>query len=149
MSKELKESDKILEIIQDADHEDGRILNWIDAKFFCFLHGLEYLYYGPSPINKSIWALKVAGVRPDQRTAYQDNVIPPYTLSRDVLKSVRDDYLPNWFIVDCDQRTPETTYYALRREFSDGALVESPELPTEYLAELHVIIQALEWEKRE
>ena len=63
--------------------------------------------------------------------------VPMYTRSRDALKAVRPDgvviqvrYYPEGFQGD-----------------AVGSKGQSPRLPTEELAELHAIVQAIEWER--
>jgi hypothetical protein len=69
-----------------------------------------------------------------------------YTRSRDALKAIRPE---EWYI-DLTQRKHWNEAIVGHRPSNTGSLQEvltSPRLPTEELAELHAIIQAIEYER--
>ena len=118
LDEHMNEAQKILEMIESAKPEDTATLDEIDARVWCYKNGDRF----------SFISLQVLG-------------LPKYTRSRDALKSIR----PEGF-------TDELSIYIVKR----GIVVESwfkkqittPKfLPTEELAELHAIIQAIELER--
>lgn len=115
----MTDAQTILRLIEAVDPEDSEKLDEIDALVF----GLE------REIDKVAIAIEVP----------RDS-IPSYTRSRDALKAIR----PEGFI-EIDVTNGARCGLNLRA--ANYEAFESPKLPTEELAELHAIIQAIEFER--
>lgn len=120
------EAKKILEMIENVSPDDTNTLDEIDARVCFYLNPGEKMYYDGLEDY-------LIGVR-DQ---HYMRIHSQYTRSRDALKSIR----PEGVITT-------VSYYPEGFEgYAVGAKGQSPRLPTEELAELHAIIQAIEWER--
>ncbi len=124
----------ILRMIEGVDPTDTQRLDGIDARVWCYLNGKSF-----------------------DRVEYLDGVVPiliadkiilsfadwhPYTRSRDALKGIR----PEWFypVVQWHGAEGWRSSYC---EKNYRTMFYSKMLPTEELAELHAILQAVEWER--
>jgi hypothetical protein len=114
---------KILEMIETVDPSDTAKLDEIDKLVF------EYIKGAGEPENmtdfdRAMWDCRF--------------LMNNYTRSRDALKAIRPK---GWFpsII----KNPSGSFYG---DDSNGDF-PSPALPTEELAELHAIIQAIEYER--
>ena len=118
----MTDAQTILEMIEAVDPEDSETLDEIDRVVFWFERELDAV------------AITITVPR---------NSIPRYTRSRDALKAIR----PEGWVVSSVSKANDCfcTFYRTNTgiEFKVGSL------PTEELAELHAIIQALEYERRE
>lgn len=123
----MSEAKKILEMIEVvADCDDLDTLDEIDGEVCRYLGIIELDDEYPIPYLEY----------PKRYIAYR------FTRSRDALKSIRPEGWEYFNELDID-------YYKLAWLIKRGEHeVRSPyNLPTEELAELHAIIQAIEWER--
>jgi len=110
-------SETILKLIENVDPGDTNTLDKIDALTFVYTRQNE------SAVTH-----------------------PQYTRSRDALKAIRPGGW--WFDMEVTIIGKEWVYSCGLPNFIDtDSLVESKPLPTEELAELHAIIQAIEYER--
>lgn len=134
-------SEEILKLIETVDPEDSAAMDEIDARVWCWIEGLQFVSYG----RFDFWA-RGHGRQWDKRITFNGNqtvyLTEKYTRSRDALKAIRPEGL--YFDLSSDEK-------GVICKFDTGALAEytfsSLELPTEELAELHAIIQAIQWER--
>ena len=131
----------ILKMIEEVDPSDTAKLDEIDARVWCLLHEARFKKMLSTPehykhgyfsyYQGSVWGSKM--------------VYPPmqYTRSRDALKSIR----PEGWIYDCEWYSKNRFTARFYKLDSDEIQEESPVLPTEELAELHSIIQAIDFER--
>jgi hypothetical protein len=116
---------KILSLIETVEPGDAARLDEIDCRVACFLQEMEY----GAPYTKAFL-----------------RAFPQYTRSRDALKSIRPEgWTPATF------KTDTAWYSEYRRGFqtSYDHVVLCLKAPTEELAELHAIIQAIAFESGE
>ena len=112
------EADIILKMIEEVDPADTDKLDEIDVLVYEYISDIGY--------------------RPS--TSF------PYTRSRDALKAIRPE---GWYIkldIFSVPGKPKWTCECFNLTEGAGCFL-SPVLPTEELAELHAIIQAIEWER--
>jgi len=114
----MSEAKKILEMIESVAPDDTDTLNKINVMVWCYLNNVKYQTAFPAII---------------------------YTNSRDTLKAIRPE---GWYV----DVIPEGRYKYLKWTCQMTAAYSGGEcrasfLPTEELAELHAIIQAIEWER--
>lgn len=126
----------ILKMIEEVDPSDTAKLDEIDARVWCLSHEARFKKMLSTPkyykhgyfsyYQGSVWGSKM--------------VYPPiqYTRSRNALKAIRPEGWKRIII----QGFPCSGWTV---EIYDGA--GTPNLPTEELAELHAIIQAIEYER--
>lgn len=136
---------EILKLIEEVDPADTAKLDEIDARTYCFVNGGDYerhfrgQFFG---LCSKMWG-----------NHNVETSTPLYTRSRDALKAIRPegwavqiqsfDYLDN----------PQKHWNAILGKsichdgHVDGGSL-SPDLPTEELAELHAIIQAIDYERK-
>lgn len=113
----------ILKMIEEVDPSDTAKLNEIDFAVWQFLGNDKN---AKSPIE---CGFDFGGIK--------------YTRSRDALKSIR----PEGWIYDCEWYSKNRFTARFYKLDSDEIQEESPVLPTEELAELHSIIQAIDFER--
>lgn len=147
----MNEIQTILKMIEEVDPADTAKLDEIDARVWCWLNGYIYI-----PHNYSdTWNYRY---KPDEKfegyicgSLGTGEDAQKYTRSRDALKAIRPD---GWLMNEIFEYkevaslgTRHSWHVGLIKKFPEEA-VESPGLmPTEELAELHAIIQAIEWER--
>jgi len=128
---------ELLKMIEEVDPSDTAKLDEIDARVWCYL-GLS-----AEPFKKLKYSSFIG------RYWYDHSIndkgcrqIPPfYTRSRDALKAIRPD---GWYI-DINEYEKTTAFLT---EFGGGfRQTKKVELPTEELAELHAILQALAYDR--
>lgn len=128
---------EILELIENVDIKDSDKLDEIDAKVWCYLNNEKFERFHPSyPEKYRFW------VELDNVIASRDFI--HYTRSRDALKSIRPD---GWEFT-CGISMYDSDYYfcyVWTKQYDMPQTIEVNDLPTEELAELHAIIQAVEW----
>lgn len=121
----MTEAETILKLIEEVDPKDSDKLDEIDARVWAIAHGISY-----EEENRLREYGKLAG-QP-----------PKYTRSRDALKSIRPE---GWeWDIYFHYGTPYVTFTKM---WPDPINIKTPDLPTEELAELHAIIQAIEYER--
>lgn len=124
-------AETILKLIEAVDPSDTVAMYEIDARVHSFIHNNCFRKMG------------------DGRAYYDDigytpsNHVSQYTRSRDALKNIRPD------ICAVDISTYSNGKAEVEIYLGDGeTLISSPKLPTEELAEIHVIIQAIAYERK-
>lgn len=122
----------ILKMIETVSPDDTAKLDEIDARVDCYKWG--YDFHDVNSVEGCFVSYFHKGPLPEDKYG---NLSQKYTRSRDALKAIRPE---GWWFGICgaywcdfgkklDERKP------------------TPELPTEELAELHAIIQAIEYER--
>lgn len=117
----MSEAKKILEMIEEVDPSDTDKMDEIDARVWAYKKNVEK---------------RLA----DIGLLLADQSAPRYTRSRDALKNIRPE---GWEIAVHQHCSDEFTVFL----DNDKYTTSSHSLPTEELAELHAIIQAIEWER--
>jgi len=124
----------ILKLIESVDSDDVGTLDGIDSKVWCWVMSIDKDTTTEPTFSDSDITIerKIRG-------------LPKYTRSRDALKSIR----PKGYTYLCGRVRIGQNYWAiLKKEKEDIDPVNSPyNLPTEELAELHAVIQAIEYER--
>lgn len=138
----MTEAQLILQMIETVDPNDTAKLDEIDARVWCWLNDV------PIQIIKNefgnSWIKSVLKNSPERR----------YSRSRDVLKDIR---LKRWRLewisenVTAEAAFGNGTGWSCRmyteHTGGNGCTVRVAGMPTEELAELHAIIQAIEYER--
>lgn len=145
----MSDAQKILRMIESCNNQDNRdntdLLDEIDARFWCLLNGVEYI--GTVNNNHMYRGVDWQGLECGQHCGdlvIDDIIVPQYTRSRDALKAIRPEGFN--FDIECATTPPVYSYgWQATAWLKDMRMHESPILPTEELAELHAIIQAIEW----
>lgn len=133
------EAQKILEMIENVDPNDTNTLDEIDARVWCYNKG--YAFDGIEKKGSYMKIFYQDNEGSQVVRGFMHNPAPEYTRSRDALKGIRPD---GWvYFVSCDGLS--NCAAAIIKEIK--LTRKSPELPTEELAELHVIIQAVKWDR--
>lgn len=140
--------DEILKMIEEVDPNNAAKLDEIDARVLCYLHNEEFLSFEPwgwsddlNNIDHTAFVRAKSGkefVFTDLRRHFL------YTRSRDALKAIRPEGYQfdiegiqhKYVATICKSPCPSSEY-----------IFDSEELPTEELAELHAIIQAINYER--
>lgn len=126
----MSNANKILEMIEEYDPtEDTCTLDEINDRVHCYANQREYT---------------------------RGSVLTPFwerpTTSRDALKAIRPDGWDFNIYVDYTSDNHTLNMWQAKRYVGGDiprvlVLVKTPNLPTEELAELHVIIQSIKWER--
>ena len=129
------EAKKILELIESVDPADSAALDEIDARVWCFKKGLLF---------QRQWKSKNMGnCVKGYDSEHVELCVPKYTRSRDALKAIRPE---GCTILIHGYKPEQWTGIAYRH--TDNNRFSAPSfLPTEELAELHAIIQAIEYNR--
>ena len=128
----MSEAQTILTMIEAVSPDDTDTLDEIDARVDCLVNGLEN---NCKPFVKPVFGTRVLAL-----TARK------YTRSRDALKAIRPEgFKVEIFSANARWSVYFTTHWNRNRQCQFKAL----DLPTEELAELHAIIQAIEWERNQ
>lgn len=133
---------EILKMIETADKSDNEEMDRID--------GMAHVYLNPSvrvsreKISPGMFAM--VEILEEKPLTYK--MVPRYTRSRDVLKANRPE---GWAYACAFTPTPKTgkCKWAKLWKNDNTYFVSSADLPTEELAELHAIIQAIAHERGE
>jgi len=148
----MSNADKILEMIESVKPDDSDTLDEIDA--------LSHLYISKDVvdcgkqifIDRGLWAVRKTKLLDCQMFRKKGSWFEvsdlficgdfiKYTRSRDALKAIRPEGWVGW-IWSCHAENS--------CKLNNGVkFTNSPGLPTEELAELHAIIQAIEWERNQ
>lgn len=124
---------KILKMIENASPYDTATLDEIDARVWCYLNNVYLVRFDFHGTNREInfGDSKTGTFKGEAKD------VPLYTRSRDALKRIR----PDGVVI-------QVTYYPQGFQGDAvGSKGKSPRLPTEELAELHAIIQAIVYER--
>ena len=140
---QMKDHKKILTLIENVDPLDNDALDEIDARVWCWLEDCKF---------KRMLNNKYPTLSASKFSFYEDDQIYyklvsgiRYCTSRDALKAIRPDGW-QWYLVPRDDNLMVRFGGAL--DCVGTGQLESPSLPTEELAELHAIIQAIAWERQ-
>lgn len=138
-------ADEILRMIEAVDPADSAKLDEIDARVFCFLptpNGLPPMKFVRMFGDGYCFSAIPAG----GREAPYALPNPRYTRSRDALKAIRPE---GWIMGICFKIQANGYCAGLYRLSAENDIAEehSEPLPTEELAELHAILQAIEYER--
>lgn len=132
---------EILKMIETVDPNDTAKMDEIDARVWCYLH--QHTYIGMD--EGSGFSIKYRHKDGYETASILFGIIK-YTRSRDALKAIRPE--GRFFEIT---KYPSAASFASdgfhARWYVDGRLQPQPELPTEELAELHAIIQAIAYER--
>lgn len=137
---------QILKMIEAVDPSDTETMDEINARVWCWLNGFVFMQF------QGISRFYYNALNEEEKTAFKQithNIddTPKYTRSRDALKCIRPD---GWGICHSPQGKFNThiivyCYQIGQKGYNTkGGLV----LPTEELAELHAIIQAIAYERK-
>lgn len=128
----MSQAQKILKMIESVDPSDTDTLDEIDARVF---------YYLAEDDPDAFWDDN-GKLTPAFRDDLNKGVpFTPHTRSRDALKTIRPEGWLSGFV-----QYPTGYKYIIEHKDS-GLVIRGREMPTEELAELHAIIQAIEWER--
>lgn len=127
---------EILKLIETVDPEDSETLDEIDARVWCWIEGLEYETKMHTRDGLHIYPKTGSTLK---GWLYNDE---KYTRSRDTLKSIRPEGCP----VVKVRKVYQNCGCEIYNHGWDKSFVSAP-LPTEELAELHAIIQAIQWSR--
>jgi hypothetical protein len=142
---------KILSLIETVELGDAARLDEIDALVYCYAHKCRVEEYSYKNRSITFWRFdESAGVElPASRFHdgcgdLENTSYPYYTRSRDALKSIRPE---GWqFVIDVREGNASVCF---ARDCDNQKLGEWFTSPTEELAELHAIIQAIAFESGE
>lgn len=153
------EAQKILWMIENVSVDDAGALDEIDARFYAWFKCVQYATHEGSGLDygdcygRPLYTKLYTKPKKEQRNGYAS--VKPYTRSRDALKSIR----PEGWCFEMGFTWPdvgnEFTYKAFNRKLGleddcEGRLCDiclTANCVTEELAELHAIIQAIEYER--
>lgn len=137
----MGETRKILDMIEEVDRDDTDTLDEIDARTACYSLGIEYLSHARSYDFESDQMALTA--RTPMSIVNVTHAL--YTRSRDALKKIR----PDWWRLNTNVWPEGITCVLVKMgNCPDMVSPHYGSLPTEELAELHAIIQAIEWERQ-
>jgi len=130
----MTDARKILEMIENVAVDDVAALDEIDARVFCYVRKVEFISSGPRAFKYE----SMAGGR-DISSRYMQR----FSRSRDALKAIRPD---SWVMNVSPMRTSGMSVcgYIASISLYPTYLDTIKILPTEELAELHAILQALD-----
>ena len=150
---EGNDASRLLTMIESVDPSDTATMNEIDTRFWAWYNGVTILKLRRFGIDssKSLRG-EIKCIRSkeygDLPRLWPHTVVPnstpllKYTRSRDVLKAIRPD---GWmFYIDNFDR--ELSYFQITGWCKHTEVI-TPPIATEELAELHAIIQAIEYER--
>jgi hypothetical protein len=140
-----------LEMIEAVDPRDKTKLDEIDARVWVFS--------GQCPVKFNELTLSPAGYGYFHRRVVLNDYSPQYTESRDALKAIRPE---GWYMsleprFICERFDGGMGFFAFAIKQTGGEVLQEATfvqrggalLPTEELAELHAIIQAIAYERGE
>ena len=143
-------AETILKMIEEVDPADSETLDEIDARVWCWKDGRFFEFIEQTPDLGKIFHYKHDE---KHRGGSFGNLsgLPKYTRSRDALKSIRPESYEFVSIVTQEGACCEIWFDNRTnvRGPKEGEELESPLLPTEELAELHAIIQSIQYEREE
>ncbi len=144
--------EEILKMIEEADPADTAKLNEIDARVYFYLYGGKFVkihsrtvpYIGGKSLTRNYIVYEKNGETEEYScdSFFEDDWCLGYTRSRDALKAIRPKgwklYIEEFYnVFSCNLRLMDDVYR-----------VDIHKLPTEELAELYAIIQAIEYERK-
>jgi len=140
----------ILKMIETVEPGDDKTLSEIDARVNAYVRNLEFVIHEITHTGDVHYKYKCD--EPPPKTMHGVawcSGVPKYTRSRDALKQIRPE---GWcFTINphhCIAHGPRIIYSEPEVNFFEHESLSSPDfLPTEELAELHAILQSIEWER--
>ncbi|WP_435640344.1 hypothetical protein [Micavibrio aeruginosavorus] len=131
---------KLLKLVESANSSDTAILDEIDGRFWLYIHHpqLEYLTFDNS---RTVFAKDESG----KFHSFFEAHLAIYTRSRDELKRARPD---GWIVTDVSYFSSTGEHTCLMRK-KGVAFAYCEHAPTEELAELHAIVQAIALERKQ
>jgi hypothetical protein len=138
------EAKTILKMIETVDPADTAKLNEIDARVWCWVHGDDFVEIRTAQCGTPEVRYYGDSVRGREITSDALFAIPNYRGSRNMLKVIRP--LGHTIRVEgCNDKRCGDFVAELYNNTVDWSpdWIASPRLPTEELAELHAIIQAI------
>lgn len=146
----MTEAQKILKMIESVKPDYTDTLDEIDARTECFFQkNVRYVnHFTDEELGRFCVTARQVEASIEYDAAHEHIWdIPHYTRSRDALKSIRPEGW-NLDITSANQNYPYSkAKIYISAGFRDKEAFYSPELPTEELAELHAIIQAIQYER--
>lgn len=127
---------EILKMIEEVSPNDTAKLDEIDARVWCWLNSKTYLGTRIVTVEDRMFRYV--------EHQYEDGYInsPQYTRSRDALKAIRPE---GWDFIDV---SGGFNHNAWTCQINMGAFTTIKcTIPTEELAELHAILQAIDYER--
>lgn len=121
---------QILELIENVDPEDTQALDEIDLAVLKYLHGDDWKRFTTTIEGRVV--------------AEADSM---FCTSRDALKSIRPEGKNSYASIEQDYDWSWSA--SIENLDRNGGTYHSPQLPTEELAELHAIIQAISHDRGE
>lgn len=141
------EAQIILDMIEAVDPADTAKLDEIDSRADAYVRRLTFVAHEASSFGGLSYKYKCDD--PPPKTQYGCAwavAVPRYTRSRDALKAIRPEGW--WFDIE-NYGDTEAMCTATMKNRNLDIVLDSDELPTEELAELHAIIQAIAYERGE
>jgi len=126
---------EILKMIESVNPSDTAKLDEIDARVWCYKHAGTLGRVNPGAFE----FIPVSGAPPFHK-AFEPKI--RYTRSRDALKAIRPEGW-EWYLANYN----DGVRFGCAKDSIGTDQMESVSLATEELAELHAIIQAIEWER--
>ena len=142
---------EILKLSEAVDHSDSAKLDEIDARVWCYLR--RYTYRPHGKVDTYNFTYEIPPMRALHIKSINDNDAGRYTRSRDALKDIRKGgwaYFMNTVHTDHGLIIGYHCVIAFASDevFESPYDASTPALKTEELAELHAIIQSLEFERK-
>lgn len=140
----MSDAKKILDMIEGVDHNDADALDKIDVLVFCFINNETLKEWRPEEFEFDVMEHKFTHVYGNFEF---DDECQQYTRSRDALKAIRPDGwvwgMNSYSRGDLNGRA----LYEYKADNGSNRISSPSNIKTEELAELHAIIQAIEWER--
>ena len=132
---------QILELIENVDPSDTETLDEIDVLTFCFLNNETLKEWRPEDFEFDVNEHNFTHIYGNFE--FKDEC-QQYTRSLDASKAIQPD---GWMLRTYQEKF--TKYYChLIKYFDSGKILfDADGMPTEELARLHAIIQAIQWER--
>jgi len=142
----MTEAQKILSMIESVSPDDTAKLDEIDARVWCYLNNRDIFLHYAIKDHPPLFYFR-DDTKPWGKTYIPDYLHDEnwqYTRSRDALKAIR----PDGFFIASIQENIDGEGWTCSLDNEDKSFW-SPYSKTEELAELHAIIQAIEYERGE
>lgn len=146
---------KILSIIERIKHYQETTIEELNARIWCFLHELEYIGYEEKDVTcmfegDFLRKEKVFLGRSKEMKIASIKFVPEYTKSRDLIKSIRPKggvWIELKTASDGDAICKFGKLQENGKEIYCFDTSKIDFLPSEELAELWCVLQAIEWER--
>lgn len=134
---------EILKLIEAVDPSDTAKLDEIDARVFCYLEGAQFVEMVDSRHQSYHWLPEFTKRSCISGKTYNEALYCKWTRSRDALKAIR----PEGWSLHGGQIGKFAEYQASKWTVPPVIFYAAVDLPTEELAELHAILQAIQYER--